>query len=128
MKMTVRLWVILIAVVTIISGLMQIFRPAWVLSLIGAEVNDTSAHFFAIIGMFMALFGGLVLHALYSSMPNQAAILWASLQKLGAALAVGIGVFQGVFSFWAMGVAVFDLFSGLLFLYYLQNQKVYEVY
>lgn len=128
MKISIRLLVILISAVTVFSGILQVVRPEFVLGVIGAETTDTAAHFFAIIGMFMALFGAMMLHAVYSSYPNQAAILYASLQKLGAALAVGLGVISGIFSFMAIGVAVFDLFSGLLFLYYLQSQKVYEVY
>ncbi|HLU90046.1 MAG TPA: hypothetical protein VKZ51_09460, partial [Cyclobacteriaceae bacterium] len=35
--------------------------PAFVLDVIGAEVTPLSSHLFAIVGMFMALFGGLML-------------------------------------------------------------------
>jgi hypothetical protein len=76
--------------------------------------------------MFMALFGGLMLHAIYSAHPNRVAILWCALQKLGAFVAVGLGIFNDIFSIMAGAVALFDLFSGLLFLYYLKTLKASE--
>lgn len=97
--------------------------PGFVLGIIGASVTPTSSHFFAIVGMFMALFGGLMLHAIYSATPQRPAILWCAFQKLGAFAAVSLGVFSGVFSALAMAVAIFDLVSGFLFLYYLKTTK-----
>ena len=123
MKKYLNLTVVLISVATILSGLTQVFAPAFVLGIIGAEVTPTSAHFFAIIGMFMALFGGLTLHAVYSAIANPVAITWAAFQKLGAAVAVGVGIATGIFSMLAAAVALFDLFSGILFLYYVNRIK-----
>ncbi len=97
--------------------------PGFVLGIIGAEITVTSSHFFAIVGMFMALFGGLMLHAIYSAQPQRPAILWCAFQKLGAFAAVTLGVFTGVFSVLAMAVAIFDLVSGAIFLYYLKITK-----
>jgi hypothetical protein len=45
-------------------------------------------------------------------------VLWAALQKFGASAAVGLGVMHGVFSPVALGVAGFDLLSGILALMY----------
>lgn len=118
-----NLAVILISLVTIISGLSQMVRPGLVLQVVGAESSPTASHFFAIVGLFMALFGGLMLHAVYSTRPQTAAILWSAFQKIGAFVAVTLGVIKGVFSFMALGVALFDLFSGLLFLYYLKQRR-----
>ena len=42
----------------------------------------------------------------------------SALQKLGAFVAVSLGVWRGLFSVLALGVAGFDLFSGVLFLWY----------
>lgn len=84
-------------------------------------------HFFAIVGMFMALFGGMMLHAVYSAYPNEVVVLWAAFQKLGAFAAVGLGILHEVFSPIAAGVALFDLFSGLLFLYYLRSLRSHEI-
>ncbi|MEK6478526.1 patatin [Catalinimonas sp. 4WD22] len=128
MKKYISLLVILISVITVISGLTQVVAPEFVLRFIGASVTVTSMHFFAIVGMFMALFGGMVLHAIYSAYPNDVAILWAAFQKIGAFAAVSLGVFSEIFSPIAAGVAIFDLFSGLLFLYYLRNLRSREIH
>lgn len=121
MRLSLRLIVLIISVLTCLSGLVQMINPGFVLNFIGAEITPASAHFFGIVGMFMTLFGGLMIHALYSVHPNQVAVLWCALQKLGAFVAVGLGIIHEVFSMMAAGVAVFDLFSGILFLYYLKT-------
>lgn len=123
MKSKLRLLLLLIAVITIISGLTQLFAPGMVLRIVGAEVNATTCHLFAIVGMFMFLFGGLFIHATYSERENEAAILWCSLQKLGASIAVFIGIAKGLFAPIAAAVAGFDLLSGILILYYLRLMK-----
>jgi hypothetical protein len=108
-----------IAAITLFSGLGQLLMPGFVLRVVGAEVLPATQHFFAIVGMFMALFGGMVLHALLSARHHRIVLLWAALQKVGAFAAVTIGVSGDVFSPLAMGVAFFDLASGLLIAWYL---------
>lgn len=124
MRKYLNLIVLLISIVTIFSGATQMFMPNFVLSTIHADITPTSAHFFAIVGMFMILFGGLMLHAIYSAVPQRPAIFWCAMQKLGAFGAVGLGVINGIFGVIALAVALFDLFSGLLYLYYLKQSKV----
>jgi hypothetical protein len=80
-------------------------------------------HFFAIIGMFMVIFGAMMLQALLTAGDHSVAVLWAGVQKLGAAAAVGIGVVTGVFSALALGVAIFDLVSGVLIFSYLRSGR-----
>ena len=123
MKKYSKLIILLISFITICSGLLQVSSPGFVLNIIGADITPTTKHFFAIVGMFMALFGGMMIQALYSANRNDAAILWASFQKLSAALAVGLGIYFKVFNWFALGVAVFDLLSGLLFLRYYQAER-----
>lgn len=118
MNKYLNLIVIGISLATIISGLAQMISPQTVLTFIQAEITPTSAHFFAIVGMFMTLFGGLMLHAIYSPYPQRPAVLWCAFQKLGAFAAVGLGILNGIFAPIAAAVAIFDLFSGLVFLYY----------
>ncbi|MTI23156.1 patatin [Fulvivirga sp. RKSG066] len=118
MKKWLNIIVVSISLATIASGLFQAVAPTIVMNVISAEINPTAVHFFRIVGMFMFLFGGLLIHAVYSVTPQKPAILWAAFQKLGAFAAVSLGVFTGIFSVLAMGVALFDLFSGALFLYY----------
>ncbi|NHE57544.1 patatin [Cyclobacterium plantarum] len=123
----VELLVVLIAFITLISGLIQLLSPSTVLGLIGrSDPTAESAHFFAIVGMFMALFGGMVLHAVYSAVTNKQVMLWTAFQKFGAFIAVSVGVFQGLFSILAMSVALFDLFSGVVFLMYLKVLNSWE--
>ncbi|WP_373521932.1 patatin [Aquiflexum sp.] len=121
MKKNLTLIVIAISVITIISGLSQVFMPAFVLKVIGAEVFPISSHLFAIVGMFMALFGSMMLHTVYNTHTSSVAVFWCAMQKLGAFVAVSLGVLNGLFSWMASGVAIFDLFSGLLFLYYIKT-------
>jgi hypothetical protein len=106
--------VFLIGIITILSGLAQVINPELVLSVVGGEKSPGGNHSFAIIGMFMVLFGALVVHALSTETQEPVAILWCSLQKLGAAVAVGIGVGKGLFSLLALAVAGFDLLSFII--------------
>ena len=116
-----RWGLVAISVATMLTGLAQVVAPATMLGLIMAEASPTATHFFAIIGMFMCLFGGLLWQVLRSPAYQPTAVLWAGLQKLGAAIAVGLGVHAGIFSALALGVAGFDFCSGLLIMLYLKN-------
>jgi hypothetical protein len=112
-------WVLLcIAVITIISGLVQLTAPGFELRMLNAEATPTSRHFFAIVGMFMVLFGAALLHALCSPTNHPIVVFWASLQKFGAFAAVGLGVLAHIFSPLALFVAGFDFFSGILGIWY----------
>ena len=107
-----------IGAITIASGAFQIAFTGWELDFLDAENTETTRHFFAIVGMFMVLFGGLVLHALRTPEGARTPLLWAALQKFGAAIAVGLGVMTDVFSPLASAVAGFDLLSGIVFMLY----------
>ena len=123
MKKFIRLILLLISIITLLSGAMQVIVPALVLNFVGAEIDTTTKQLFATIGMFMFLFGGMMVHALYNEHDNRVAVIWSALQKLGASVAVFIGIYKGVFVPLAGGVAAFDLLSGLLFFYYLKTLK-----
>lgn len=112
-----------IGAITVVSGGAQVVAPGFVLGQLSVETNPASLHFFAIVGMFMVLFGGLLLQAMFSALPQPVALLWAGLQKFGASAAVGIGVMTGVFSSLAMLVAAFDLLSGALILGYWRSAR-----
>lgn len=121
MKKFIRLIILLISVSTLLSGAIQAIQPAFVLHLVGAEIDETTKQLFATIGMFMFLFGGMMIHALYSAENNRVVIIWSGLQKLGASVAVFAGIVLDIFVPLAAGVALFDLFSGILFFYYLKT-------
>ncbi len=123
MQKFIRLIILLISISTLLSGAMQVIVPAFVLNFVGAEIDTTTKQLFATIGMFMFLFGGIMIHALYNEENNRVVVIWSGLQKLGASVAVFIGIFKGVFIPIAAGVALFDLLSGLLFFYYLNSLK-----
>jgi len=117
------LWWVLVAIsaLTALSGLVQAVSPGLILGLIGGDTSAANRHSFGIVGMFMVLFGGLLLQALLSSRHHPLAVFWAGLQKLGAAGAVGLGVGKGLFSSLAWAVAGFDLLTGVLIFFYLRR-------
>jgi hypothetical protein len=122
MASPLRRILLLIAVLTVVSGAVQMLRPDLVLRLVSGPDNPGARHFFGIVGMFMVLFGGLAFQALGAPGAQQALPLrWAALQKLGASAAVGLGFHHGLFGPLALLVAGFDLLSALLFLAYLRQ-------
>jgi hypothetical protein len=113
-----------IAAATVVSGVVQLVAPGFVLDLLDAESTETTRHFFGIVGMFMAIVGGLLLHALLKPPPPaRFVIVWASLQKLGASAAVTLGVGRDVFSKLALLVAGFDLLTAVVGALYLWRAR-----
>lgn len=112
---TLGVLVLLIAGVTVLSGFVQLVCPGFVLSFVQGEATPTSAHFFRIIGMFMVLFGGLLLQS-YRLEPSSSRIplFWCMLQKLGAAGAVGWAVAAHLLSPLSLAIAAFDFVSAVL--------------
>ncbi|MFP2906917.1 patatin-like phospholipase family protein [Pyxidicoccus sp. 3LFB2] len=108
-----------IAWITLVSGAGMMLMPGTLLALLDAGTDPTSRHTFGIEGMFMVLFGGLLLHGLRRPRENGVALLWGGVQKLAACGAVTLGVLRGVFSPLALTVSVFDLLSGVAVLGYL---------
>lgn len=103
-----------IAALTVLSGLGQLLLPGTVLDLLGAESTATTRHVFAIVGMFMAVVGGVTLQALLVEPTPAFVVLWCAVQKLGAFLAVTVGVLRDLFDGVAMAVALFDLLTAVL--------------
>jgi hypothetical protein len=113
-----------IAVATIGTGAIQIAAPQLVLGVISvASGTSLGEYLFAIVGMFMVLFGGLLLHALSGPELQRVPLLWAGLQKLGASIAVALGVAAGVLVPLALLVAAFDLASAVLALIVLHRTR-----
>ena len=111
---------VLISAGTLVSGIVQIFAPGFILGLISAEITLATRQCFATVGMFMFLFGGMLLHGLLTRQIHTPVFLWAGLQKLGAFVAVFIGVMNHAFGPRAMLVACFDLLSGILIFVYMK--------
>jgi hypothetical protein len=113
-----RLVLLLIAVATVFSGLAQVVAPGLVLRMLSVPRTVVARQLFATIGMFMVLFGGILIHALLDRADHPIVVFWTSLQKFGASGAVIVGVVRDVFAPVALGVATFDLVSGVLGLWY----------
>ncbi len=107
-----------ISLLTVVSGAVQVLAPGFILGNLSAESTESTRHFFGIVGMFMVLFGGGMIHALASAKHHPVFVLWAGFQKFGAFAAVTLGVMRGLFSWLALGVAGFDLLSGFLIMWY----------
>ena len=105
----------IIAWITVVTGASQLLMAQRLLPLLAVTPTPSAGQLFATVGMFMVLFGGAVLHAQVSRTALPVVLLWAGLQKLGAAALVGWGVAQGIFSPLALLVATFDFASGVLF-------------
>jgi hypothetical protein len=103
-----------VAGLTVLSGLGQLVLPGVVLDALGADSTPTSRHFFAIVGMFMAVVGGVTLQALLAADPPSYVVLWCAVQKAGAVVAVTVGVARDLFAGLALLVAAFDLASAVL--------------
>ncbi len=110
----IRRSLIAISGLTLVTGAAQVLAPRRMLRALMVEDDDTARHFFGTIGMFMVVVGGGLLNTLLRPGQNPVIVLWAALQKLGAAFAVGLGVKRRVFSPLALVVALIDLLSGLL--------------
>ncbi len=104
-----------IASITVLTGAAQMVLPAALLPLLAVTPTPAAAQLFATVGMFMLLFGGAVLHAQHRSAALPVVLLWAALQKLGAAVLVAWAVRRGIFGSQALVVAAFDGASALLF-------------
>jgi hypothetical protein len=117
-----RVILLIIAVLTFFSGLSQMIKPGFVLNFIAGDQSLSNSHSFGIIGMFMLLFGGMVIHTLYEAHTSKTILLWAGLQKIGAAIAVGLAIQKELFNNLAYLVAIFDLLSGVLFFVYLRKR------
>src|SRR5215831_18957582 len=87
-----------IAWITILTGATQLGWPQGVLPLLGVPASAAAEQLFGTIGVFMMLFGALVLHAQARPEALSVVLLWAALQKIAASLLVGWGVQRGVFA------------------------------
>lgn len=123
MKKYLRLILLIIALLTLLTGLTQMLAPQFILNLIGVEINPTIKLLFAIVGMFMFLFGGIIGHALYNEDQSRVALFWSGIQKFGASVAVFLAVAQGVFTSITLAVSAFDLLTSVLIFVYLRTMK-----
>lgn len=107
-----------IGVITVASGAIQAAAPGTLLGALEAESTGATRQLFGTIGMFMVVVGGLLAVTMRRPGAGRDVVFWTSLQKLGAAGAVALGVRRAVFAPRALLVAGFDFLSGLIALDY----------
>ena len=110
----IRLLLIAIAGITVLSGASQLVAPGLILGIIATSANAAEAHLFATVGMFMVITGALFLQSLLNHSRERTIPFWIGVQKLAAAVLVGLGWSSGLFAPIALGVAGFDAVSGAL--------------
>lgn len=109
-----RLALLLIGAITVVSGLAQLLAPGFVLAVIGGDTAPAAAQGFATVGMFMVVTGAMLVQDLWRRSGEPTVPFWIGVQKVAAAALVGLGVMRGLFAPLALGVAAFDLLSGVL--------------
>ena len=111
-----RFWWTLVSIgaITIVSGVAQCIVPDPLLEVLTPEMASTSRHFLSITGVLTASFGALLVHALMTSDWQHVAVLWIGIQKILAAIAVGLAIRANVFSTLALWAAGFDLVAGIM--------------
>jgi hypothetical protein len=110
----IRLVLIVIAAITVVSGLAQLVAPATVLGFIARDPGSLGPHLFATVGMFMLITGAMFLQSLWHRSTEPAIPFWIGVQKAAAALLVGWAVYRGLFAPLACGVAAFDAITGVI--------------
>ena len=110
----IRLLLILVAVVTVVTGVAQLAAPAWVLAFIATAPGALGLHFFATVGMFMVITGAMFLQSLLARSAEPAIPFWIGMQKIAAAVLVSWAVMRGLLTPLAYAVALFDAVSGVI--------------
>ncbi len=115
--------VVVVSIFTLATGLGQLILPEMMLENVGVTITGSLPGYFSVIGLYMALFAALILHAVYDARPNPIPLLWGAVQKAGVAIAIFIGVVVGEFSISAVGIAGFDSFCAVIYILYWKKQK-----
>jgi hypothetical protein len=110
-----------IAAGTFLSGVLLVVAQRFVLDILSAPTTTSDRLFFGIIGMFMAIVGGMLTQTLLAARPSAVVTGWSALQKLCASAAMSLAVALSVFSYYGIVLAAFDFCSALLALAYLRR-------
>lgn len=103
-----------IGVLTAASGAGLVVAPRLVLRILGAGRRGSGPFFLQVVGMFMMMSGGLLADGCRTDPPSRIALRWACFGKLGAAVAMTLGVRSGRLGRIAVPVAAFDGLSAAL--------------
>jgi hypothetical protein len=117
-------WILVaIACGTFVSGILLAVAQRVVLDILSAPTATSDRLFFGIIGMFMAIVGGMLTQTLLQPPPSTVIVGWSAMQKLGASVAMSLAVALSVFSYYGIALAAFDFCSALLAVGYLWRIK-----
>jgi hypothetical protein len=105
---------VVIAAITVLTGLTQLIAPAWALGFIASDRSALGAHFFATVGMFMIITGAMFLQSLLAHSTEGAIPFWIGVQKAAACALVAWAVLRGLLAPIAYAVAAFDGATALL--------------
>lgn len=100
-----------IGAMTIASGAGLVVAPRLVLAALGARRRDPAPFFVQVVGMFMMTSGGLLADGCRRDPPSPVALRWAFAQKVGATVAMVLGVRSRRVGRQALAVAAIDGFS-----------------
>jgi hypothetical protein len=103
-----------IGAITVLTGATQALLPGPMLRMLKVDNSPATRQLFGTVGMFMVIVGGLMVGGMRRPGSAREVAFWAGGQKLGAAVAVALGVKRSVFAKRALLVAGFDFASGLL--------------
>jgi hypothetical protein len=111
-----RILLAIIAVSTVLTGLLLLLAPDWLLHFIAHDHTPLAAHFFATVGMFMVITGALFLQSLLARSREPAISFWIGVQKAAGAALVAWAVLRGLLIPLAYLVAGFDAITAVLVL------------
>ena len=109
-----RIILAIIAVSTVLTGLLLLIAPDWLLGIIAHDQTALAAHFFATVGMFMVITGAMFLQTLLARSREPAVPLWIGIQKAAGAALVAWAVVRGLLIPLSYLVAAYDAVTALL--------------
>ena len=112
-------WLIVaVAVITILSGAGQVLMPERALSFMGFAASGDTVFLIRVLSLFVALFGGALLHAVLIARFESTILLWVGLQKVASAASMLLGVTSGLLASVVLLVAGYDFAAGLYVLWF----------
>ncbi len=110
----IRVLLIVIAIITVLTGSAQMLASGLMLQIIGADASPVSQHWFTTVGMFMVITGAMFAQTLWARSKERAVPLWIGVQKLAAAVLVTWAFAKGQTNALVLFVGAFDFASAVL--------------
>jgi len=114
---------ILVALITLLSGIGQLIIPDTALTFMGVNPLPETRYLFRLVSLLTALFGGALLHTALPRRYELTLLLWASLQKLLGAAAVVLAVLSGLIASPTLLIAGYDALAGVYVLWFYTWRK-----